>query len=94
MGFPKLEIGEAIFLTHFEKGKAMGVGGIARQFTLTQSMGYVDIGDPYYPYRVPTEFSVDLQIDMLALHTVIMDVNEGVWTPEPPTPLPQPRLHD
>lgn len=92
MGFPNLNLGEAIFLTRFEEGKAMGVQGLAKRFTVHQNMDYVDFGDPYNPYKIPTEFRVELDIEMLALRTVIMDVGTDIWTPDSTTPLPQPRL--
>jgi hypothetical protein len=93
MGFPQLHPGEAIFLTRFEAdpNKAIGVFGFARAFTLRQEMSYDWVGDFK---RIPTEFRVDLNVDMLALRTMVVDIGQDIWTPPEPgvLPSPQPRL--
>jgi hypothetical protein len=94
--FPDMPIGEAIFLSRLPDGKAIGVRGIARQFTITQSMDYERFSMWDEVFHIPAEFRVDLNVDMLALQTLLVDLGEDFWTASPasPTPLPQPRLHD
>jgi hypothetical protein len=93
MGFPQLHPGEAIFLTRFEAdpNKAIGVFGFAREFTLRQEMDFVWV-DAFTKF--PSEFRVDLNVNMLALRTMVVDIGQDIWTPPEPgvLPSPQPRL--
>lgn len=92
MSFPRFDPNtEAILLTRLPDNQAIGVRGYLRQMTVQQQMDYVDVGDPYSPFKIPTEFRVDVNVDMLALQTVLVDLGD-IWTPDGPVPLPQPRL--
>lgn len=91
MGFPNMPLGEGIYLSRLPDGKAIGVRGYTREFQMHMSTDYVEAGD-FGDFRIPTEFRVDLRVDMLALQTVMVDLGQDIWTPDATTPLPQPRL--
>lgn len=96
MGFEELrnlQPGECVvFVRH--KDTVIGVQGIARLWTYSEHVDYVDVWlDPFDVHRIPAERSAELQLDMLVRKVVASTVNWDDIYDEDPV-LPRPRLGD